>query len=109
MDFQIIGKTEFKDVRSRTMIGPKKKHIVCLALILAGWSGPLRAQMRHITVRPLAPNIIVPQSRARAFAPERRGAVEITGINVLIDVLESTATTSIEIRLQNTSNRRQEA
>ncbi|MHC4582423.1 MAG: VIT domain-containing protein, partial [Planctomycetota bacterium] len=60
-------------------------------------------------VRPLAPNIIVPQSRARAFAPERPGAVEITGISVLIDVLESTATTSIEIRLQNTSNRRQEA
>ncbi|MHC4629506.1 MAG: VIT domain-containing protein, partial [Planctomycetota bacterium] len=53
--------------------------------------------------------IIVPQSRARAFAPERPGAVEITGISVLIDVLESTATTSIEIRLQNTSNRRQEA
>jgi len=91
------------------MIGPKKKLIICLALTLGGWRGPLRAQMRHITVRPLAPNIIVPQSRARAFAPERPGAVEIVGISVLIDVLESTATTSIEIRLQNTSNRRQEA
>ncbi|MHC4170302.1 MAG: VIT domain-containing protein, partial [Planctomycetota bacterium] len=91
------------------MIGLRKKLIVSLVLTLAGATAPLQAQMRHITVRPLAPNVIVPQSRARAFAPERRGAVEITDISVLVDVLESTATTSIEIRLQNTSNRRQEA
>jgi Ca-activated chloride channel family protein len=91
------------------MIGLKKKLIVSLVLTLAGASAPLQAQMRHITVRPLAPNVIVPQSRGRAFAPDRRGAVEITDISVLVDVLESTATTSIEIRLQNTSNRRQEA
>jgi len=51
----------------------------------------------------------VPQSRARAFDPERRGAIEITEISALIDILESTATTTIEIRLQNTTNRRQEA
>ena len=91
------------------MVGLKKKLIVSLVLTLAGATVPLQAQMRHITVRPLAPNVIVPQSRARAFAPERRGAVEIVDISVLVDVLESTATTSIEIRLQNTSNRRQEA
>jgi Ca-activated chloride channel family protein len=72
-------------------------------------SGPLWAQMRHITVRPLAPNIIVPQSRARAFDTERRGAVEISKINVLVDILESTATTTIEIQLHNSSRRRQEA
>jgi len=65
--------------------------------------------MEHISVRPLASNIIVPQSRSIAFAPQRRGAIEITAVKVLIDILESTATTTIEIRLQNTSNRRQEA
>ena len=90
-------------------MGLKKKLAVFLVLTLAGSAGPLWAQLRHITARPLAPNVIVPQSRARAFAPEQPGAVEVVEINVLVDVLESTATTSIEIRLQNTSNRRQEA
>lgn len=86
-----------------------KKITIFPALILIGSTGMLWAQPRHITVRPLAPNIIVPQSRSRAFAPERAGAVEIMDINVRVDVLESTATTSIEIKLQNTTNRRQEA
>ncbi len=77
-----------------------------LAAILVG---PVSAQVSHIGIRPLAPNVIMPQSRARAFAPDRRGAIEITEINVLIDILEGTATTTIELRLHNTSNRRQEA
>ena len=70
---------------------------------------PAQAQMQHITIRPPASNVIVPQCRARAFTPDRRGTVEITEISALIDILESTATTTIEIRLQNRSNRRQEA
>ena len=68
---------------------------------------PVQAQMQHITIRPQASNVIVPQCRARAFTPDRRGTVEITEISALIDILESTATTTIEIRLQNRSNRRQ--
>jgi Ca-activated chloride channel family protein len=71
--------------------------------------GPAKAQIQHIRIRPPASNVIVPQSRARAFTPDRRGTVEITEINALIDILESTATTTIEIRLQNRSSRRQEA
>ncbi len=91
------------------MMGLKKILISCLVVIFTVVAGPVWAQMRHITVRPLAPNIIVPQSRSRAFAPERRGAVDITEISVQVDILESTATTTIEIRLHNSSNRRQEA
>lgn len=68
-----------------------------------------QAQIHHIEVRPLAPNIIVPQSSIRAFTFDQASAVSITDIDVLIDIIESTATTTIEIRLQNTSNRRQEA
>ena len=71
--------------------------------------GQTQGQLHHIGVRPPASNVIVPQSRARAFAPEHRGAIEITEIGVLIDILEGTATTTIEIRLRNTSGRRQEA
>ena len=91
------------------MMGLKKILIACLVVIFTVVAGPVWAQMRHITVRPLAPNIIVPQSRARAFAPEQSGAVDITEISVLVDILESTATTTIEIRLHNSSSRRQEA
>ena len=80
-----------------------------VAVVLAFAAGSVRGQLDHIGVRPLASNVIVPQSRAIAFAPERRGAIEITDVSVLVDILESTATTTIEIRLQNTSNSRQEA
>ncbi|MHC4560343.1 MAG: VIT domain-containing protein, partial [Planctomycetota bacterium] len=87
----------------------KKKYIGCLVMSIVFFVGPMWAQVRHRRVRPLASNVIIPQSRAMAFAPERRGAVEITDVSVLIDILESTATTTIEIRLHNTTNRRQEA
>ncbi len=68
-----------------------------------------QAQISHIEIPPFSSNVMIPQSRARAFAPDRSGSVEITDISALIDILENTATTTIEIRLHNTSNRRQEA
>ena len=80
-----------------------------VGVLVAIWSGSALAQISHVEVRPLASNIIVPQSRGRAFASDRRDAIQITGISATIDILESTATTTIEIRLQNTTNRRQEA
>ncbi len=83
--------------------------IIVLAMAAIVFVEPVQAQMRHITIRPPASNVIVPQCRARAFTPDRRGTIEITEISVLIDILESTATTTIEIRLHNRSNRRQEA
>lgn len=86
------------------------KNIVgCIAIIITAFAAPLRAQLHHITIRPPAPNVIIPQSRAQAFNPERHGTIELTEVSVLIDILESTATTTIEIRLQNTGSRRQEA
>ncbi|UCG47339.1 MAG: VWA domain-containing protein [Phycisphaerales bacterium] len=88
---------------------PKKKATCIVGFLFIFLTAPVWGNLRHIGLRPLASNVIVPQSRARAFAPQRRGAIEITDISVLIDILESTATTTIEIRLRNTSNRRQEA
>jgi len=87
----------------------KKKLISCLILVVAFFVKPALSQVNHISVQPLASNIIVPQSRSMAFTSERQGAIEITDVTVLIDILESTATTTIEIRLHNTTNRRQEA
>lgn len=91
------------------MTQPNKKLISCIAVAIAGLIGPVWAQLDHVTVRPPATNVIVPQSRAQAFASEQRGAIEITEVSVLIDILQSTATTTIEIHLRNTTNRRQEA
>ncbi len=70
---------------------------------------PALAHLNHVGVRPLASNVIMPQSRARSFAPDHRQAIEITDIGVLIDIIEGTATTTIEIRLHNRTNSRQEA
>ncbi len=91
------------------MIEPTKTRWHFLLSSLMAVAASVTAQPAHISIRPLAPNIIVPQSRAVSFAPDRQKAIQITGIDVQIDILESTAATTIEIRLQNTTNRRQEA
>lgn len=80
-----------------------------LFCIFTFFASTLWGQVEHISVRGFAHNVLVPQSRARAFAPDRREAVEITDVDVLIDIIESTAVTTIEIRLQNKTSRRQEA
>jgi lysophospholipase L1-like esterase len=46
-----------------------KKLISCIAVVFAGLIGPVWAQLDHVTVRPPATNVIVPQNRAHAFAP----------------------------------------
>jgi len=67
------------------------------------------AQMRHIGMESSFSNVLIPQSRALAFAPEHQGAVEITKVDVHIDIVEVTATTTIEIHLANRTAQRQEA
>jgi len=78
----------------------KKTIAGSLAVVFVFALAPALGRMEHISVRP---------SRRIAFAPQRQGAIEITDVKVLIDILESTATTTIEIRLQNTTSSRQEA
>jgi Ca-activated chloride channel family protein len=93
----------------RKKMSAHKKIIGYLVVGTVFFVGPAWAQLSHISVRPLASNVIVPQCRRRAFAPDRRKAIEITEVNVLIDILESTAVTTIELQLYNTTRRRQEA
>ena len=83
--------------------------MVVLALLGIMVTGPATAQPGHLTVQPLPANIIVPSSRAHGLSIAREKAIKITGVDVLIDILESTATTTIEVRLENQTNRRQEA
>ncbi|MHC4624712.1 MAG: VIT domain-containing protein, partial [Planctomycetota bacterium] len=91
------------------MAATTKRMVGFMMVGMAFFVGEAQAHLSHVSVRPLASNIIVPQSRARAFAPERRGAIETTRISALVDIFESTATTTIEIHLRNTGNRREEA
>jgi len=86
------------------------------ALLAAGtmilallFSHPSGAQMRHVAMESFVSNILIPQSRARAFAPRHQEAVEITKVDVTIDIIEVTATTTIEIHVANPSHHRQEA
>jgi len=84
---------------------------VCVIAIAAAIiiSGQVFA-IEHIRIREPAENIIIPQSRSMAFVPpDCHRAIEITEVEVKIDILEQTATTTIEIRLENKTNRRQEA
>jgi Ca-activated chloride channel family protein len=69
------------------------------------------AQLHHTDVRNenLPPNIIIPQNRHAVFAPDNHSCIEVTGVNVLVDILQGTATTTVEIELQNNSNQRQQA
>jgi len=52
------------------------------------------AQPAHVSVRPPASNVLVPQSRAVAFALDRQGSVRIAQVDVAIDIVETTATTT---------------
>ena len=87
------------------------KRIIVLTVVTISFyvCQPGWAQIRHIDVRRSAPHVIVPQSRAWAFAPRRGEAIELTDVQVRIDIVETVATTTIEMRLANTTNRRQEA
>jgi Ca-activated chloride channel homolog len=91
------------------MVTLKKTFILYLSIVVVGFIGPAQAQLSHISVSPMAENVLMPQSRRIAFAPNRAGQVEITDVDVFVDILEGTATTTLEVRLHNTSNRRQEA
>ena len=80
------------------------------AILIMTFSGGALAQISHVEVRPLASNIIVPQSRDRAFCIERRERpVQITKVIGLVDIVDQVAVTTVEIRLKNPSRRRQEA
>lgn len=66
-------------------------------------------QIEHVSIGPPATNVLVPQSRPWAFTPDRRNNVQVTEVHVRIDIVEMTATTTIEMHLENQTAQRQEA
>jgi len=63
----------------------------------------------YIGIRPFCGNVIIPYRRPSPLAPERPSQVEISNISARIDIVESTATTTVEVKMLNNSRIRQEA
>jgi Ca-activated chloride channel family protein len=76
-----------------------------LMLAVPALGAPARAQVSH--ARPWASHVVVPQ--ARAYAPGRGTALQITGVTVGVVVRGQAATTMMEIHLRNPAPARQEA
>lgn len=90
-------------------------NAVGIVVLWFGLTGTAYGQDVYISVRPLASNVIVPQSRAFRIEasrvrprPEFR-PVEITEIEAEIRIIDQHATTTLDIRLRNPNNRREEA
>lgn len=77
-----------------------------MSIILLSCAGALLAQPSHVALRS---HVLVPQSRSLAWAPAGESVVRVTGVEALVDILETTATTTIEIRIENAGGQRQEA
>ena len=81
-----------------------------VAVVLALFAGEAMAQVPHVTEGRWASNVVMPQTAERAFGMvHREGAVVITKVDATVDILDQVATTTIEIHLRNTSQRREEA
>ncbi len=89
----------------------KRRFSVMVLVSLLGIMVARRAtaQPEHLTVQPLSAHIIVPSSRLHGLNRAREKAIKVTGVDVQIDILESTATTTIVLHLENRTSRRQEA
>ncbi len=73
------------------------------------WPRWAAAQPDHIAIRPVSSNVLIPSSRTHGFRVDRQKAVKIMDVAVRIDILEMTATTTVEFSLENQTPRRQEA
>jgi Ca-activated chloride channel family protein len=85
-----------------------QKNILVILFVMM-FASVACGQLRHVGVREVTDNVIIPQSRRTAFAPHQRNAIEVTQVNVLVDILHSAATTTVEIELRNNTRQRQEA
>ena len=87
---------------------PRKCIQRCVAgLIALAGASPADAQDLNHAHRPLAANVIVPQTRA--FSLDRSAGLRITLVAASVGIVEQVATTTIEVALANQSDRRQQA
>jgi Ca-activated chloride channel homolog len=91
------------------------KTLFPIASIALAFAGIAAAQRVHVDVDfgGWARNVVVPQARSfvvdGAPVPHGRRAVEITGVEVGVKIVEQVATTTMDVSLKNTTSSRQEA
>ena len=86
---------------------PNRWVLGTVSIVLALLAGPFdlaRAQQGQDAV-----HVVIPQSRMYAYTTDQQGAVKIVRVEAAIDIVETVATTTLEIHLKNTTNGRQEA
>jgi len=81
--------------------------LVCVTVVLGFAVAQAPAQVYRVHGRPLAENVVVPQSRA--FALTGKNTVQITGVDVVVKIIEQSATTTMDIALKNPTTSRLEA
>ncbi|MCK4292440.1 MAG: VWA domain-containing protein [Planctomycetes bacterium] len=69
----------------------------------------IRRPPRHRRVVRRSANLVVPQSRSYSFTPNQETAVRITHVEADIHIVETVATTTLRIELENTTDSIQEA
>jgi len=111
MRYSMNRKTRESNTENGGVVMISSKRVAVFVGMIASWAlcPWAEAQIRHIRVRPPTRHVIVPQSRPWAFAPTGAQAIRITDIEARIDIVETIATTTIEMRLENTTSQRQEA
>ena len=86
---------------------PNRWVLGTVSVVLALLAGPFdlaRAQQGQDAV-----HVVIPQSRMYAYTTDQQGAVKIVRVEAAIDIVETVATTTLEIHLKNTTNGRREA
>lgn len=91
------------------MIRRRRVFFVMAVLVLWALCPSSFGQMRHVGLRPPASNVLVPQVRGWALTEETQRAIALTHVQVRVDIVETVATTTIEMRIENRTGRRQEA
>ena len=85
----------------------KSGWIALMVGFVALGAGQVDAQSVQSDRRPLAANILIPQSRLRATG--QQGQVEVSGVTVDVRVVEQVATTTMTIDVVNRTRQRAEA
>jgi Ca-activated chloride channel family protein len=89
-------------------MGPRNRAMTALLVVaLAVAAGYTPAQVPHTSVRPLAANVVVPQSRA--YAAPHVQVVQVKEVNVGVVIVEQVATTTMDVLIENPTGRRLEA
>ncbi|MFC1783066.1 VIT domain-containing protein, partial [Planctomycetota bacterium] len=86
-----------------------KTLIVVLFVVLA-CCNLASAQSQDLQIPQLAPNIIMPQSKALSYSPEnQQGHLQITSVRAQVNIIDQMALTTLDIHLKNPTRTRQSA